>query len=760
VNNKLIQENNLQLVNPVLAKEWHPNKNGALAPANFTPNSHAKVWWLCKNGHEWIAEIKARNQGNRCPHCSGRFFAIYKRGHKISNNLIREWHPAKNKPLVPEIVTAGSSKKVWWICSKGHEWQATVASRTRGRGCPHCFGKFASTTNCLEVVNPVLAKQWHPTKNGNLTPKDVKVGSQTKVWWICETGHEWLCPVRERSRGRNRCPYCHGKFLIRYEHGEKIENNLVKEWHPTKNIPLTPEMVAARSGRKIWWLCKRGHEWQATLAARSYGSGCPYCKPKTSSLELQIYSEMKYIFNNVEQRKKIDGVECDIFVPNIKVGIEVDGVYWHKNKYPSDKTKTLYFQDRNIFLIRLREKGLEKISENDIFFSSKDKIFDLIKKILSLILPNVTISNELRSRIDTYLRNSMVMNEKLFFNLLEMLPGPLPGFRLSDKNMKLAQEWHPTKNSNLTPNDVSFGSQTRVWWICHKGHEWIAPVSNRNSGAGCPYCEGKAVCADNSLQILHPLLAKEWHPRKNGDLTPSNVTANSGKKVWWLCTKGHEWQATINSRNKRKRGCPYCSGRLSSVDNCLLLAEPKIAQEWHPTKNAGLLPKDVTRRSNKTVWWLCSKGHEWQTTVHAKVGGQRCPYCYPRSAPLVIKCKVCGKDVHTWESEVREGKRFCSKKCFGIFLKAQPRKHSHIVKCEICGKEFGVAASQIKNGVKFCSRKCAVIGRKLKPSAKLKFVCKICGKEFFLYPSQAKRGTNLYCSRRCKSYDKNKIIKH
>ena len=32
------------------------------------------------------------------------------------------------------------------------------------------------------------------------------------------------------------------------------------------------------------------------------------------------------------------------------------------------------------------------------------------------------------------------------------------------------------------------------------------------------------------LSVTHPDLAKEWHPTKNGELTPNDVTAGSDKK--------------------------------------------------------------------------------------------------------------------------------------------------------------------------------------------------------------------------------------
>ena len=56
---------------------------------------------------------------------------------------------------------------------------------------------------------------------------------------------------------------------------------------------------------------------------------------------------------------------------------------------------------------------------------------------------------------------------------------------------ELAKEWHPTKNGELTPEDISYGSKQNIWWQCEKGHEWQASVNHRSRGKGCPYCSGR-----------------------------------------------------------------------------------------------------------------------------------------------------------------------------------------------------------------------------------------------------------------------------
>jgi hypothetical protein len=328
-----------------------------------------------------------------------------------------QWHPGKNGDLTPDQVTPRSHKKAWWKCEKGHEWTATVKNRTYGRGCPYCANKIVNEENNLLALDPELAKQWHPTKNGDLSPENVTQGSDKKAWWKCEKGHEWQTCISSRSSQRTGCPFCSGRRVSKEKNLLTLYPEVAKQWHPTKNGKLKPEQVTAKSSRRVWWLCEKGHEWQAYVSNRSnQGTGCPYCKGKKAS---------------------------------------------------------------------------------------KD------------------------------------------YNLLVVNPG-------------LSKEWHSTKNGNLTPADVRPMSDKRVWWICEQGHEWKAMVNKRNIGKGCPYCAGKKPTPTNNLETVNPGLSKEWHPTKNGHLTPRDFMPNSGKKAWWICQKGHEWKAQIRSRNQGN-GCPICN---------------------------------------------------------------------------------------------------------------------------------------------------------------------------------------------------------
>jgi len=201
---------------------------------------------------------------------------------------------------------------------------------------------------------------------------------------------------------------------------------------------------------------------------------------------------------------------------------------------------------------------------------------------------------------------------------------------------KIAAEWHPTKNGDLVPEQMISGSNKRYWWKCNKGpdHEWKTAVGNRtHNKSNCPCCAGKKVSVTNSLQALIPEIAAEWHPTKNGVLTPQQVVARSGKKVWWKCTKGpdHEWKTIVASRTHNESNCPCCSGQKVSVTNSLQTLFPEISAEWHPTKNGILTPEQIVAHARKKVWWKCQKDpdHEWKAAVYSRTDKSKigCPSC-------------------------------------------------------------------------------------------------------------------------------------
>ena len=205
---------------------------------------------------------------------------------------------------------------------------------------------------------------------------------------------------------------------------------------------------------------------------------------------------------------------------------------------------------------------------------------------------------------------------------------------------EVAKEWHPTKNEERTPNDVHAQSSTKAWFICDKGHEYYASIQNRTcngqkwKGNGCRYCSGKEACDDNCLAVIFPESIKQWHPTKNGDLTPYDITPSNTTIVWWKCdvADDHVWPGTSHGRTKHGNeftSCPFCCGKKFCDSNSLASLYPDIAKEWHPTKNGGLKPDKIFARSGETAWWICDKGHEWKVNINNRTGFSKsgCKQC-------------------------------------------------------------------------------------------------------------------------------------
>ena len=212
----LPEENSLAAEYPVIVKDWDAAKNKPLTPNQVISGTKRKVWWLCPKGHSWCAAVFSRTVlGTGCPVCTGRQALAGENDlATLYPDVAAQWDGMKNGALHPSNVTAGSNRRVWWRCEKGHSYRAVIAQRVqRGDGCPYCANrKVLPGFNDLATVQPLVAKQWHETLNGALTPEMVTAGSHKKAWWQCSYGHVWKAAIYSRAGVQQcGCPVCAGK---------------------------------------------------------------------------------------------------------------------------------------------------------------------------------------------------------------------------------------------------------------------------------------------------------------------------------------------------------------------------------------------------------------------------------------------------------------------------------------------------------------------------------------------------------------------
>ena len=289
----------------------------------------------------------------------------------VENNrmdILEEWNTEKNGDLTPHDVRPKSAKRIWWIhpyddpeTGKHYEfeWETQVYNRTNGSGCPYLrkgnfrkkwpevdengrmttnpnlrLRKSLNYTESLSVSHPELAKEWHPTKNGDLTPDDITEGCNRRVWWQMpyedpKTGRhfdfEWEARVKDRTWKHAGCPYLTGhKIWVGFNDLATVNPPLAQQWHPTRNGTLKPSDVTAYSSRKVWWLYKYtdpktgktfNYQWEESVANRSHKTN--YVDPSAMFKNNLLY---EVIYNSIHS--EVEKIKQDVIEVLQKANID------------------------------------------------------------------------------------------------------------------------------------------------------------------------------------------------------------------------------------------------------------------------------------------------------------------------------------------------------------------------------------------------------------------------------------------------------
>ena len=553
---------------PYIAAQWDYSKNGELKPCDVTSKSSKRVWWICDNGHSWISTVANRTSNHGCPYCAGKLAIVGETDLESQfPHVAAQWDYDKNGELLPHQVSSKSNKSVWWICEHGHSWKSTVYHRTNGHGCPTC-------AHHLQKSFPETAIYFYISKFYNDSVQSYKSSELGKfefdiyipsrhiaIEYDGKAYHNQKHSVDRESR-KYQIAKLHGIFLVRIREGECISPNcdevfftqlgelnfnspkynlelariinqvfdilgikdkiscsdlendqisissllyqystqnnslgeIASEWDYEKNAPLLPKMLSLGSNQQVYWKCKNGHSWKASIKERigrdnRKGTGCPYC---SGNKVLVGYNDIASQFPAL--LKEWDYTRNMVLPTEISRGY--NGKIWW-------------------------------ICKNGHNWQSR-------------------ISNRINLNTGCpYCSNRKVIAGDNDFSVT---------------NPSLVKEWDYAKNEGINLHEYTAGSHKKVWWMCPScGYEWIATIRDRAKGQGCPACANRVVFkGHNDLKTLNPSLSLEWDI-ENNELSPNDVVPGSHKKVWWKCSScGHQWAASIYSRNNGS-GCPECA---------------------------------------------------------------------------------------------------------------------------------------------------------------------------------------------------------
>ena len=484
-----------------------------------------------------------------------------------SAQLMAEWHWEKNIELNfdPKTLTLGSHTKVWWKCSKGHEWQAQLANRNNGNGCPYCAGQWVIQGETdLETNDPFLAGEWLIEKNLPLTPSTISWKSNKKVWWQCSScGNKWEANVVNRANGRG-CPKCY-----------------------SRNQTSFPEQA-------IFYYISKNYP--------------------------DAINRFKTTF--------LEGMELDIYIPSKKIAVEYDGVAWHTSSRSQkrENKKYLICKDKDILLIRVKEKIEDEHKNCDILITTNYNYLDFkeLDRVINQLSMYLNINSDIDSKRDKIIIQQQFLLKKKNNSVLHIYPDIASTWNTSKNGTLTPDMFSPGSTNHVWWKCPDCGHE----WLARIDHRCSTSgcpncsTSNMSKTRNKNYIKKNGSLADN-----YPQVAIEWHPTKNKELNPCDVLSSSNQKVWWKGKCGHEWQAVIVSRTRIGAGCPICSGRqILTGYNDLATTNPKLIEEWDYEKN-DINPTKTSPNSHKKAWWKCKYGHSWEAQIKSRNQGCGCPQC-------------------------------------------------------------------------------------------------------------------------------------
>ena len=363
--------NDLFTLHPKLEEQWSENNTQDPLTVSF----NEKIEWVCPvTGGKWEATANERirrgkNSGFRSVFTtSSKVLVGYNDIATTHPHVLRWWDYEKNN-VDPTTVSSGSHIKAWWVDSNKNSYQMSIYKKCiEGQGSPFDVGKKIAPGKSFADLHPELAEQWNYEKNGDLTPYDVTIGSSRKIWWVCpETGETWEATPKYRVKsGHCKSPYMANKIILKGINDlETCIPEIGKEVSP--NNDLAAHELSPYSGKKTVWRCSKcSHEWVTTVSNRTtHNSGCPHCfnARLISKAEKEVASYVASLLEGMpictSDRSIINPYELDIYIPEKKIAIEFNGVYWHTEEYGRGKkyhyNKWKMCKDRGIQLITIWE---------------------------------------------------------------------------------------------------------------------------------------------------------------------------------------------------------------------------------------------------------------------------------------------------------------------------------------------------------------------------------------------------------------------
>ncbi len=338
-------------------------------------------------------------------------------------------------------------------------------------------------------------------------------------------------------------------------------------WDHEKNDGMKPSDVFAHSNNSADWKCPVcGYAWPARIANRTRNrkSGCPACSgkvlaPGINDLETthpEIAKEWDYELNYPKTPRDVMHGTSDVY-------------YWicpngHKS-YPQSPNKRT---SQNSGCPECNKGRQSSFAERALFYYVKQMYPDAINRYkdifdngmeLDVFVPGLSLAIEYDG-LAFHKKNKLEREQRKYHICQEH---KIKLFRIKEEDIEgmwLSETDNADEVFHTDYDGKNFDKlEDTIRWVINKISFGRSIDINVKRDETRIRALSPAYLKKHSLAALHPEIAKEWHPTKNGALTPNMFLCGSGYEAWWLCSKcGNEWPSQINTRVHQKTGCKNC----------------------------------------------------------------------------------------------------------------------------------------------------------------------------------------------------------
>ena len=565
----LHKENELKLI-----KEIAQSKNGQCV-SEFYINNSTKLYFKCKEGHEWWATPSKIKIGRWCPECGGSKLLTIALMKKIAAER-------GGKCLSKEYINGKT--KLHWQCEKGHEWWATPSSiKNQGSWCQKCHGNFLHN---IHMMNDIAKSR------GGKCLSDEYVNNSTDLIWECSDGHKFKSKPNKIISGGSWCPECSSSL------GERICRVLFEQVFDNKFPKAFPEWLVNEDGNKM-----------------EIDGYCPDLKLAFEHQGEQHYSLKTHFIKSTEKLKrrirddkqketltKSNNINLVAF-PEIQIPVKIKELKTTleslliQNGVPLPKD----FHTKEINIDRAYVSG----NLEELFNLAKLKGGQYCEKVYKGSLEPVMWKCSCGNK---WLATSASIKSGSWCPVCSYKDRAEAKRHSIEVMHKIAK-----KNGGKCLSTEHINTQTKLLWECKESHQWEATPGNVLAGKWCPKCSGTEKLTIEGMTEIAKL---------NGGLCLSSEYLNSRTKLKWQCDKRHTWEATP-SMVKNGYWCRVCAGNEKPTLSTL----NQIAIERN-----GTCLSDKYVGSGANYKWKCANDHVWLATYDNIKKGTWCKTCSLKNA--------------------------------------------------------------------------------------------------------------------------------